>query len=159
MRLNSREELRSVREEYKKLLDAQSKKILVCGGSGCTASGSAVIYDELCRIMKERGLNVQVSMDGHVDHGELVGIKTCGCHGICELAPLIRIEPEGLLYTRVKPEDCEEIVNATVIDGEVIDRLIYHADGVAYEGRRIFLSIRSRHASCWITAAAWATEA
>jgi len=133
MRLNNREELAAARAEYKKLLDAESKRILVCGGSGCTASGSAVIYKELCKQMQERGLNVQISLDGHVDHGELIGVKTCGCHGICELAPLIRIEPEGILYTRVKPEDCADIIEQTILGGEVIDKLIYHADGVSYE--------------------------
>jgi NADH-quinone oxidoreductase subunit F len=64
-----------------------------------------------------------------------VGIKRSGCHGFCELGPLILIEPEGFLYTRVKPEDCGEIVGKTIRAGEVVERLAYHKQEKAFVRR------------------------
>ncbi|NPV54584.1 MAG: NADH-quinone oxidoreductase subunit NuoF [Firmicutes bacterium] len=52
-----------------------------------------------------------------------------GCHGFCEMGPLVRIEPGGLLYVKVRPEDAEEIVDRTLCKGEVIERLVYHHPG------------------------------
>ena len=75
---------------------------------------------------------MQLSIEEHVDHPEPVGLKTCGCHGLCSLAPLIRIEPAGILYMKVQPEDCDEIIERTILQGEVIDRLVYHDNGRAY---------------------------
>ena len=55
-----------------------------------------------------------------------------GCHGFCEMGPLVHIEPMGVMYIHVTPEDCHEILERTVLGGEIIDRLVYHLDGVAY---------------------------
>ena len=57
-------------------------------------------------------------------------MKKSGCHGFCEMGPLVRIEPQGWLYVKVKEEDCEEIVNRTIIAGEHIERLAYKREGV-----------------------------
>lgn len=132
MKLNSREALQSFRSECKAALDNQKFKILVCGGSGCLAAGSKEIYECLNNALVSRGLPVQLSIEDHVDHPEPIGLKTCGCHGLCSLAPLIRIEPAGILYMKVKPEDCDEIIERTILEGEVIDRLVYHDNGRAY---------------------------
>ena len=132
MKLNSREALQAFRSECKAALDKQKYKILVCGGSGCLAAGSTEIYEHLKNALVSRGLPVQLSIEEHVDHPEPVGLKTCGCHGLCSLAPLIRIEPAGILYMKVKPEDCDEIIERTILEGEVIDRLVYHDNGRAY---------------------------
>ena len=51
-----------------------------------------------------------------------------GCHGFCEMGPLVHIEPMGVMYIHVKPEDCHEILEKTVLGGEIIDRLVYHLD-------------------------------
>ncbi|MDR2020230.1 MAG: NADH-quinone oxidoreductase subunit F, partial [Treponema sp.] len=67
--------------------------------------------------------------------GHPAGIKKCGCHGFCDIGPLILVEPEGWLYTKVKIEDCEEIVEKTIIGKQLIDRLIYQKNGVSYPKR------------------------
>ena len=132
MKINSREELHALRAECKKKLDCQSKQILVCGGSGCLAGGSHEIYTKLKQIMADRGLNVDVVLQDHVNHDEIVGLKHSGCHGLCSLAPLIRIEPAGLLYMKVHESDCEEIVEESILNNEIIDRLVYHDGGQSY---------------------------
>lgn len=129
--LSSRQEFISYRQAAEKAYKAQEKKLIVCGGTGCVAGGSLQIYERLREIMAEQGINVAVElMDEPHDH--TVGLKKSGCHGFCEMGPLLRVDPEGWLYTKVKLEDCEEIVQKTVLEGECIDRLAYKRDGKIY---------------------------
>ena len=60
-------------------------------------------------------------------------MKKSGCHGFCEMGPLVRIEPQGWLYTKVKLDDCEEIIDRTIIRGEHIERLAYQKDGTVHK--------------------------
>ncbi|MCB6367904.1 NADH-quinone oxidoreductase subunit F, partial [Intestinibacillus massiliensis] len=64
--------------------------------------------------------------------GNHIGLKKSGCHGFCEMGPLLRIEPAKLLYLKVSLDDCEEIVEKSVVGDEVIERLIYSRDGITY---------------------------
>ncbi len=116
-------ELREFREKCKTELDLQAKKILVCAGTGCIAGGSLNIYNRLVELCEKSGVNVQVSLEKHVDHP--IGAKKTGCNGFCELGPLVRIDPQGWLYTKVKVEDCEEIVEKSIKNEELIQRLVY----------------------------------
>ncbi|MDU4589411.1 MAG: hypothetical protein E6Y48_17085, partial [Clostridium sp.] len=84
----------------------------VCGGTGCIAGGSLEIYDEFVRLMKEKDIRCEVKLEKE-SHEKSVGIKKSGCHGFCEMGPLVRIEPWGYLYIKVKPQDCEEIIDKT----------------------------------------------
>ena len=122
-KLQSISELRSFREQCVKELNAQERKILVCAGTGCIAGGSLNIYNKFIELCESRGLKVQVSLENHVEHP--VGVKKTGCNGFCELGPLVRIDPEGWLYTKVKVEDCEEIIDKSIVNGELIERLVY----------------------------------
>ena len=133
MKLNSRNDLISLRKECKKAFDAQQRKILVCAGSGCVASGSLEVYNKLKELMDEKGLKTEVLLQDHVDHGTPSGLKRCGCLGLCEIGPLIKIEPEGYLYCHVNPSDCEEIVNETVLENKVVERLLFTEDGTTYK--------------------------
>ncbi len=132
MIIKTREELRKLREEYAASLAWEKKKILICAGTGCISSGSLVIYDELKKIMEERGLRVEVEL-AEEPHDDSVGLKKSGCHGFCEMGPLVRIEPQGWLYVKVKPADCEEIVEKTIIGGEHIERLAYAKHGEVFK--------------------------
>ena len=129
--LNNRQEFIAYREDSVKAYAAQTKKIIVCAGTGCVAGGSLHIHAKLNELMQAKGLPVAVEL--MVDpHGEEVGLKKSGCHGFCEMGPLVRIEPQGWLYTKVKLEDCEEIVEKTIIGGECVDRLVYKKNGEIY---------------------------
>ena len=130
--LLTREDLRSARAKYKTAFDAQKKKILVCAGTGCVAGGSLDIHAELVRLINKQGLTCAVSLE-HEPHGEEVGVKKSGCHGFCEMGPLVRIEPQGWLYIKVRPEDCAEIVAETIVGGRFIERLAYRKNGQTYQ--------------------------
>ena len=129
MLLHNREELQELREKAEEAMHAQKIRVLICAGTGCIASGSKEIYEKM-KNLSEINENVSVDFGGEVPHPE---IKKSGCHGFCEMGPLMRIEPLGILYLKVKPEDCEEIYERTVCHGEAIERLLYHKDGEVYQ--------------------------
>ena len=131
MRIESRQQLIECREQFKKALECQYKQVVICGGSGCVAGGSLNVYVRMKQLMEERGLKVDVVLQ-HETHDESVGLKHSGCHGFCQMGPLMRIEPMGLLYIKVTVDDCEEIIEKTILNDEVIDRLVYHEDGESY---------------------------
>ncbi len=127
-KLQSRDELAALRAACKQAFAAEKTKILVCGGTGCVAGGSLDIYARLQELLKERGIPVEVELADE-PHGDVVGIKKSGCHGFCEMGPLVRIEPNGWLYTKVQLSDCEEIVEETIQNGRFIERLGYKKEG------------------------------
>ena len=128
--LKSRQDLINLRKQYQASFKAQSKKILVCAGTGCIAGGSLEIYDKLQELMAQKGIACDVLLQK--DPHDSVGLKKSGCHGFCEMGPLVRIEPQGWLYTKVSLDDCEEIIDKTIVNGEFIERLAYAKDGVVY---------------------------
>lgn len=129
--LQNREALQLEQKLYKKSLDGQTRKILVCAGTGCVAGGSLDIYEELIRLVGEKGLKLAVCLEKE-PHENTVGVKKSGCHGFCEMGPLVRIEPEGWLYIKVKPEDCQEIIETSIASGRLIERLAYKKNGQIY---------------------------
>ena len=110
----------------------QVPSVLICAGTGCIAGGSMKIYENIKAECEERGLPVYVGLKHDNEEEKSLHVKMSGCHGFCEMGPLVHIEPMGILYIHVKPEDCHEIIEKTVLGGEIIDRLVYHLDGVAY---------------------------
>ncbi len=87
--------------------------VLVCGGTGCTSSGSERIVTALEREIKENGLSDEIKV-----------IKT-GCFGLCALGPIMIVYPEGAFYSMVKPEDIPEIVSEHLLKGRIVTRLLY----------------------------------
>jgi NADH-quinone oxidoreductase subunit F len=130
--LLNRNDLINARNIYRKSFEKEEKKILICAGTGCVAGGSLDIYEEFIKLMKEKGINCEVKLEKE-PHDETVGIKKSGCHGFCEMGPLVRIEPFGYLYIKVKTEDCAEILDKTIINGECVERLAYTKNGEVYK--------------------------
>lgn len=95
------------------------------------AGGSMEIYERLKQLIEEKGVKCQVKLEKE-EQGDHVGLKKSGCHGFCEMGPLLRIEPAKLLYLKVSIDDCEEIVEKSILGDEVIERLIYSRDDITY---------------------------
>lgn len=96
--------------------------VLVCGGTGCTSSGSEKIIDALNKNLEKYNLTDEINV-----------IKT-GCFGLCALGPVMIVYPEGCFYSMVKPEDIEEIVSEHLLKGRIVKRLLYqetvHEDNI-----------------------------
>ncbi len=88
--------------------------VLVCGGTGCTSSGSVKIQD---------ALNAEIAARGLEDEVKVVGT---GCFGLCALGPIMIVYPEGTFYSCVTPEDVPEIVEEHFLKGRPVERLVYH---------------------------------
>ena len=122
--MKSLEELKAIREKNQGDISlrsgheekAESKyrlHVLVCGGTGCTSSGSQKIREKLEEEIKRNGLEEEVAV-----------VKT-GCFGLCALGPIMIVYPEGAFYAMVKEEDIPEIVSEHLLKGNVVERLLY----------------------------------
>jgi NADH-quinone oxidoreductase subunit F len=127
--------LESVQKRYACARDRVSRRVIVCAGTGCLANGALEVHERLLELTEARGLAVTVKLDSeHIhDHGENGGngrgydllVSNSGCQGFCQVGPLLSVEPDGILYVRVKPEDVEEIVSETLEAGRAVERLLY----------------------------------
>lgn len=88
-------------------------QVLICGGTGCTSSGSAVLIDEFENRIQENGLSDEVKI-----------VRT-GCFGLCALGPVVIVYPDGTFYSRVQKEDVAEIVTEHLLKGRIVERLVY----------------------------------
>ncbi len=90
--------------------------VLICGGTGCTSSGSVKIHD----VMEE-----QLALNGLSDE---IKVVLTGCFGLCANGPIVIVYPEGTFYSHVQPEDVEEIVTEHFLKGRVVERLLHSED-------------------------------
>ena len=92
-------------------------QVLICGGTGCTSSGSKTI---------QQAFTEQIDIAGLADEVKLV---QTGCFGLCALGPVVIIYPDGTFYSRVTAEDVPEIVSEHLLKGRVVERLVYADTG------------------------------
>lgn len=90
--------------------------IMVCGGTGCRSCKSKKVQDELERIVKEKGLEKDIKING------------VGCFGLCVNGPIVIVYPMDAMYEKVAVEDCEEIINS-LHENKLVERLLHHEDG------------------------------
>ena len=140
--------LEEIAANYKKVVAKLRRRIIICGGTGCIANGSMKVRDAICAELEKAGEHIEVVLDRH-DCSKNEGVtyfSKSGCQGFCQMGPILRIEPEGIFYCHVKPEDAAEIVHVTLLNGEIIDRLVYvdpvsgkacrHEDEIAFYSRQ-----------------------
>ena len=91
--------------------------VLVCGGTGCTSSGSQNVQKAFLENIEAFGLSEEVKL-----------VQT-GCFGLCALGPVVIIYPDGTFYSRVTPDDVKEIVEEHLLKGRIVERLVYNDTG------------------------------
>ncbi|RPJ06375.1 MAG: (2Fe-2S) ferredoxin domain-containing protein, partial [Deltaproteobacteria bacterium] len=112
-RLTSISDLRKLRGSLKKSRDGNKPCVTVCAGTGCQATGASEVVEKFKREIRDRHLE------------ETIELRASGCHGFCERGPLVVIRPERICYMNVEAADVPQILSDTVLDGRVIDRLLY----------------------------------
>ncbi|HIS42345.1 MAG TPA: NADH-quinone oxidoreductase subunit NuoF [Candidatus Limiplasma pullicola] len=94
-------------------MDLFRAHVLVCGGTGCSSSGSAELIKRFEEQIAKNGLDREVKV-----------VRT-GCFGLCEAGPVVIVYPEGTFYSRIRPEDVDEIVSEHLLKGRVVQHLVY----------------------------------
>ena len=116
--------------------------ILVCGGTGCKATGSEVIHPALVQEVARRGLA-----------SEVLVVET-GCNGFCAAGPIMVVYPEGVFYQKVAAQDVPEIIEEHIIKGRPVERLMYrepltekpipHIQDIPFFGKQMLIALKNR---------------
>ena len=121
-KIKSFNELKDIADKLKPILymrenhtkeNPEKREILVCGGTGCTSSDSIQIIENLRTEIKKADL------EGSVE------VLLTGCFGFCAKGPIVKVYPDDIFYTQVKPEDASEIVQSHLINHKVVERLLF----------------------------------
>jgi NADH-quinone oxidoreductase subunit F len=116
-RISSAAELETLRREITSVRDPSTPCLTVCVGTGCLASGARAVIEAVRHEIDARGLDIDLRFRG------------TGCHGFCERGPIVVLDPEEICYLQVKPEDVPEIIDTTVKNGGIVERLLYADSG------------------------------
>jgi NADH-quinone oxidoreductase subunit F len=140
-------ELSELGASYRKAAQAYRRRVVICAGTGCMANGAMKVFQALTDQARDQGLELDIELDFE-QSGPRDGLLTkSGCQGFCQMGPLLNIEPDGLLYCKVRPEDAAEIVRETLVGGKV-SRLLYQdpASGRVCRGHQDipFYALQSR---------------
>ncbi|OGP87209.1 MAG: NADH dehydrogenase [Deltaproteobacteria bacterium RBG_16_48_10] len=112
-RISSPQALDQYRSEIIQKRDPDQPCITVCTGTGCHASGCHQVVEAFKKVLSDH------------PEGRRVNLRMTGCHGFCEKGPLVVLHPNKILYQKVKPENCQEIFEETILKGKIIESLLY----------------------------------
>lgn len=112
-KLKTINDLKELRKGIQKEADSKKSCITICSGTGCQAYNCKKVTSKFQSELKKQ--NLEKSME----------VKTTGCHGFCERGPIVVIYPKGIFYQRVKEEDVPEIIERTIVQKEIVERLLY----------------------------------
>jgi len=118
---NDKLNLKQITEHFRE--NSEERRVIVCAGTACVANGALSLIDALVKKITSAGINVKV--EAHEEGKRDLRVSKSGCHGFCQMGPLVTIMPENILYTRVKAADADEIVDKTLMKGEIIDHLLF----------------------------------
>ncbi len=102
---------------------APQRRVVVCAGTGCVANGAWGVMAAFKREAEAAGVSVQ--LEAREEKADATRLSKSGCQGFCQMGPLVTVEPDGLLYVKVRPDDVAEIVRETLVKGLPVQRLLY----------------------------------
>ena len=113
-------------QEEKRLTDTSTKKLLICGGTGCHATGSLALKETLENELAAKGLQ------------EKVQVVETGCNGFCAMGPLMVIQPEGVFYQKIKRDGKDIYVTVDAPVGAKVKTIPEYAVEVEHKGQHYF---------------------
>jgi NADP-reducing hydrogenase subunit HndC len=122
-RINNLEQLRELRQNLLNTGKEDKNTVRICLGPGCLAQGADKVMKAFRDVIRNRGKALSVEPL----------IKETGCDGFCKIGPLVKLSSPDLFYAGVTPDDVEEIVEKSIINDEVIDRLLYKENGKSFK--------------------------
>ncbi|MDC7233880.1 MAG: NADH-ubiquinone oxidoreductase-F iron-sulfur binding region domain-containing protein [Spirochaetales bacterium] len=119
--------LEQIKEDVKNKKECLSHSIVICAGTGCIANGAMEVHAALSSIIEEKNIPLTLTLKEELPETgkDPLLLSKSGCQGFCQVGPLVTIEPDNILYTKVKPEDARDIIEKTILQGEVIENLLY----------------------------------
>lgn len=106
-----------------------SRRVIICAGTGCVASGAMKVYAAFEERMQQRDLVFTLELREENDNSETIAVTGSGCQGFCQMGPLVTVLPDNILYKQVRPGDVDEIIETTLIGNELVERLLYTEPG------------------------------
>ncbi|MGK9475459.1 NADH-ubiquinone oxidoreductase-F iron-sulfur binding region domain-containing protein [Melioribacter sp. OK-6-Me] len=110
---------------YKSATKLMKRRIIICAGTGCVANGSLDVYNEFLTLLKTSGIEHIVKIELKEEKKDAVLVSNSGCQGFCQMGPLVTIEPDGIMYVKVRKDDVKKIIDKTLIGNEIIEELLY----------------------------------
>ncbi|MDH6304886.1 NADH-quinone oxidoreductase subunit F [Parabacteroides sp. PF5-5] len=130
--------LQQIQANYNDAAAHVKKRIIICAGTGCIANGSLKVYKAFEQAIKDKGLHVFVDLElNRHDDNDTYQLTGSGCQGFCGQGPLVNILPDEIMYTKVKEENVQQILEETVLNDRMIEELLYTnpADGKKSRGQ------------------------
>jgi NADH-quinone oxidoreductase subunit F len=106
-----------------------SRRVIICAGTGCVASGAMKVYAAFEERMQQHDLKFTLELQEENDNSETIAVTGSGCQGFCQMGPLVTVLPDNILYKQVRPGDVDEIIETTLIGNELVERLLYTEPG------------------------------
>lgn len=117
-------DLEAITAQFQSAARKVRRRVVVCAGTGCMASGALKLAEAIRVVAAREKLEVTLSLEEEAGVKDL-HLSKSGCQGFCQMGPLLSIEPDGILYCKVRPEDAEEVVRETLLGGRLVERLLY----------------------------------
>ncbi|MBL1211734.1 MAG: 4Fe-4S binding protein [Ignavibacteriae bacterium] len=117
--------MEDIKHKYSNNISCIKRRVTICAGTGCLANGVQKIYDTFQSELEKIGLDVLVEVNFTAEKKEGILLSESGCQGFCQMGPLVTIDPDNILYVKVKEKDVKSIVEKTLGQNIILKNLLY----------------------------------
>jgi len=118
-------DLNKITDEYNEVSKLVKRRIIICAGTGCVANGSLKVFQEFEKQLEANNLSHIIELRFEEEKEKDVLLSGSGCQGFCQMGPLVTIEPDGIMYVKIKKEDVQKIVEETLVKNNVVEEFLY----------------------------------